>query len=409
MVNSGDQNGTGRDGRKQVWTLFVWNLSNGLHWKGLCQCFDRHGVVVDAFIPVKRAFDGTRFGFVCMASRVDALRAIERLDGFMLYGSWVKVLFAARATRDSFWRRKKGSLPRPPDSPQGVVGAVTAAMGIAESRVVSPYRSVEGIVDDAKLAILQTCAIGWVKEAVPIRVLAQEMAAAGLQGFELVWVAGSMVLLYFSSMELRDGLLVSTEGSVYAVVIQEAELVRVSTVEDRDVEFESEMEEKSNEVRVASPQLNMPSKQVRVVSPCWHINQLWDSVGGGVVGGILDPWKWWQGVLPEIGLMGAVRVCVVLVMLRLQLARVSSPPSAVVGVAKAALAPVLGVVSGGIRKVKSVNCLVEALTSPEQRQVVAAACSRKGRGRLVKNRVLIEFGSDIVNASLTDSDIQESM
>ncbi|KAL4383082.1 hypothetical protein GQ457_15G019720 [Hibiscus cannabinus] len=211
MANTGDQNGTGRDAQKQVWTLFVWNLSNGLHWKGLWQCFYHQGVVVDAFIPVKRAFDGTRFGFVCMASRVDALRAIERLDGFTLYGSQVRVSFAARATRNSFWRRKKGSLPRPSDPPQGVFGAVTAAMGIAESWAVSPRRSVEGIVDDAKLAILQTCVIGWVKEATPIRVLVQEMATSGLQGFELVWVAGSMVLLSFSSVKLQDGLRASTE------------------------------------------------------------------------------------------------------------------------------------------------------------------------------------------------------
>ncbi|KAK8528226.1 hypothetical protein V6N12_074761 [Hibiscus sabdariffa] len=91
-----------------------------------------------------------------------------------------RVSFAARATGDSFWRRKKGSLPRPPDPSQSVVGVDTAATGMAESRAVSPRRTVEGIIDDAKLAILQTCAIGWVKKVTPIRVLAQELVAAGL-------------------------------------------------------------------------------------------------------------------------------------------------------------------------------------------------------------------------------------
>ncbi|KAK8490911.1 hypothetical protein V6N11_073345 [Hibiscus sabdariffa] len=209
-----------------------------------------------------------------MASRVDALRAIERLDGFMLYGSRVRVSFAARATRDSFWRRKKGSLPRLSDPPQSVVGVVTAATGMAKSRAVSPRRSEKGIVDDVKLAILQTCAIGWVKEATPIRCVV-----------DMVW-------------------------PVRGVVIDSS-----------------------------------------------------------------------TGLVPSLDF-------------------------AVVGVAGAALAPVLGAISGGICKVKSVNCLVEALASPEQRQVVAVARSRKGRGSPAKSQGLIKVGSDIMNASLTDSDIQ---
>ncbi|KAK8556503.1 hypothetical protein V6N12_002902 [Hibiscus sabdariffa] len=87
MTNSGNRSRSGNGEWRQVWTLFVWNLSEGLHWKGLWQCFDCHGVVVDAFIPVELALDGARFGFVCIASRFDALRAIEHLDGFVLYGS----------------------------------------------------------------------------------------------------------------------------------------------------------------------------------------------------------------------------------------------------------------------------------------------------------------------------------
>ncbi|KAL4273683.1 hypothetical protein GQ457_13G018070 [Hibiscus cannabinus] len=65
------------------------NLPLRLHWQGIWQCFDRHGVVVDVFIPVKREVEGTRFGFVCMASWEDVLRVIECLDGFVLYGSRV--------------------------------------------------------------------------------------------------------------------------------------------------------------------------------------------------------------------------------------------------------------------------------------------------------------------------------
>ncbi|KAK8528227.1 hypothetical protein V6N12_074762 [Hibiscus sabdariffa] len=203
---------------------------------------------------------------------------------------------------------------------------------------------------------------------------------------------------------------VTIQGSVYAVVIQEVELVWVPIVEDRDVESESEMGEKPNEVSVTSPQVHVPRNQVRVASPCWRVNQLWDSGDGGVVGGHARSMDVLAGCPARGGLdRGRGGVCsagdaaVATVGDRTKV----SMDVAVVGVVGAALAPILGAVSGGICKVKSVNCLVEALASPEQRQVVAAARSRKGGGRPMKSRGLIEVGSDIVNASLTYSDIQE--
>ncbi|KAK8490909.1 hypothetical protein V6N11_073343 [Hibiscus sabdariffa] len=82
----------------------------------------------------------------------------------------------------------------------------------------------------------------------------------------------------------------------------------------------------------------------------------------------------------------------------------SSP--AALGVTGASLAPVLGSVLGGVRKVKSVNRLVEALASPEQRRSIAIARARRGCGRPVKTCVLLEADSDVANASLKDSDIQ---
>ncbi|KAK8574501.1 hypothetical protein V6N12_062191 [Hibiscus sabdariffa] len=144
-----------------------------------------------------------------MASRVDALWAIARLDGFILYGSRVRVSFAAQDTHDSFWRRKRGSLPRLPDPLHGDVVVDEGTM--RTDRVVRSRRSVEGIVDVEKLSVLQTCATWWLKEATSIRVLAQEMAIVGLHGFELIWIMGSMVLISFLTMDLRDGLLASMD------------------------------------------------------------------------------------------------------------------------------------------------------------------------------------------------------
>ncbi|KAK9032658.1 hypothetical protein V6N11_056916 [Hibiscus sabdariffa] len=170
-----------------------------LHWKGLWQCFDRNGEVLDVFVPVKRTIDGAHFGFVRMASRADALRAIKRLDGCVLYGSKVRVLFVVRDTRDSFWRRKRGSLPRLSDPPSIGIKGVDIEGAKVECEM-GKLRSVEGVVDDEKLVILHTCAIGWVKKVVSISVLAREMAKA----------------------------------------VQEAELVRVPAVEERDIDSRSE-------------------------------------------------------------------------------------------------------------------------------------------------------------------------
>ncbi|KAK8495383.1 hypothetical protein V6N12_057210 [Hibiscus sabdariffa] len=65
-----------------------------------------------------------------------------------------------------------------------------------------------------------------------------------------------------------------------------------------------------------------------------------------------------------------------------------SPTAVVVlGTDGATVAPVIGSVQAGVRKVKSVNTLVEALGSPAQKRVIVAAKSRQGRGRPVKARI----------------------
>ncbi|KAK8486573.1 hypothetical protein V6N12_001428 [Hibiscus sabdariffa] len=352
----------------------------------------------------------------------------------------------------SRWPMKEGGggvlIERPSDPPQGVVRADTTTLGIVESRDVCPRRSVEGRVDDAKLVILQTCTIGWVKEAwsqtvapdshrawisnsgLPIHLWSEGAFRniAGLWGSYLRVDAATeepssferaRVLLKTSFLGRIDEVVhVTVQGSLYAVVIQEAELVWVPAVEDREVESELEMGEKSNKVSVASPQLNVPSKQVRRLprGGCGGVCSAGDVAIAAVgdrtrvsVDAVLNPELEGDRDSP-IGLLECgesnLNAAGSLGCNARASSSSSSSPLAVVGVAGATLAPVLGAVSGGLRKVKSMNCLVEALASPEQSQVVAAARSHKGLGRPAKNRDLIEVGSDIVNASLIDSDIQ---
>ncbi|KAK8992034.1 hypothetical protein V6N11_044926 [Hibiscus sabdariffa] len=62
-------------GIQQVVTLFVHNLPNRLHWKGLWHVFARHGDVIDA------------------------LRAMERLNGLVIYGNKILVALAKYSGR----------------------------------------------------------------------------------------------------------------------------------------------------------------------------------------------------------------------------------------------------------------------------------------------------------------------
>ncbi|KAL4351562.1 hypothetical protein GQ457_06G013110 [Hibiscus cannabinus] len=474
--------------------LFVRNLSDRLHWQGLWQCFDRHGEVLDVFVPTKHTVDGSRFGFVRMGSWEDALRVIKRLDGFVLYGSRVRVSFARRDTRDSFWRQKKWSLPRSPDPPSHFSAPVFDRDTTlrAEGPLGGQSRRVDGVIDEEKLSMLETCALGLVKEAVSMKVLAKEMAAAGLDGFEIMWVAGSIVLLAFPDVNSRQRLLsqdvlstwfgrleewsasaeyafqrawlsisglpihlwsegsfrniaglwgkylrvdaateeptsferahilietslrgridevveVASLGIMFQIVVQEAELVQISAIEQRGVVDGADLSEQSQEASVASPQKNSLVEQVGDDSPHWHANQLWEieSVqkcrgASMVVGGASDRVVCDHEV---VGDCDAAEKYGHVVGVNSE----DAPSMATLGLVGAAAAPVIGSAHGGARKVKSVNTLVEALGSPAQKRVIAAARSRRGRGWPAKVSRVEEAGGVVANESLTDSDIQ---
>ncbi|KAK8661994.1 hypothetical protein V6N13_091582 [Hibiscus sabdariffa] len=90
----------GGSGGSNVISLFVQNLPPKLHWSGLRQVFGRQGDIVDSFIARKLDKTGKRFGFVRFSNRVDADRAIERLDGFRLL-----VAKAKFQVKTKFWRK----------------------------------------------------------------------------------------------------------------------------------------------------------------------------------------------------------------------------------------------------------------------------------------------------------------
>ncbi|KAK8617892.1 hypothetical protein V6N13_080796 [Hibiscus sabdariffa] len=87
-------------------TIFVHNLLEKMHGKGLWATLKHHEDVVDAFIPSKRSRSGRRFGFVRYATKRDVARVISRLNGFCLFGSTVSVFYAKFGNMISYWRKR---------------------------------------------------------------------------------------------------------------------------------------------------------------------------------------------------------------------------------------------------------------------------------------------------------------
>ncbi|KAK9037669.1 hypothetical protein V6N11_022571 [Hibiscus sabdariffa] len=210
---------------------------------------------------------------------------------------------------------------------------------------------------------------------------------------------------------------------MFPIVVQEAELVRVPAVEQRGVVDGPALSEQSQEASMASPQKNSPVEQDGDDLSHWHANQLWEiesaRKGRGasmVVGGAFDRVVCDRGgVCSEVDADFAFTgirsregldivqpsVCVaerdslgVKVVGDCESAEkygclvgVNSEgahSTVILGLAGAAVAPVIGSAHGGTRKVKSVNTLVEALGSPVQKRVIDAARSRRGRGQPAK-------------------------
>ncbi|KAL4376054.1 hypothetical protein GQ457_02G031900 [Hibiscus cannabinus] len=86
-----------------VVSLFVENLPETLHWKGLWHLFARHGDVVNVYIVRKQSRGGKRFGLVRMKDKENVDRVIERLHGFFLYGARLTIKVASKGYD---WKRK---------------------------------------------------------------------------------------------------------------------------------------------------------------------------------------------------------------------------------------------------------------------------------------------------------------
>ncbi|KAL4353219.1 hypothetical protein GQ457_06G009120 [Hibiscus cannabinus] len=197
-----------RESRQRVWTLFVSNIVNQLQWQGVWQVFDRHGEVVDVFISMRRSRRGQRFGFVQMATRVAALRVIERLHMRWIYGTRILVAFALRRGRDETWHlrkeRQRGTIEVGGEERRHVLDSGESVTGKGRNGL---HKSFTGVVAEDKLEVLDSCAVAWCKEGLRGRALVEELRRAEICGCSVMRISGAMVLLMFVTTEERQALL----------------------------------------------------------------------------------------------------------------------------------------------------------------------------------------------------------
>ncbi|KAK8661040.1 hypothetical protein V6N13_051942 [Hibiscus sabdariffa] len=86
----------------QELSLFVENFPKGMQWKGLWHLFARHGDVIEAFIAGKLSRGEKRFGFVRFRCKTNAMRTMERMNGFSVYRFRLTVKLAYPKKRRQF-------------------------------------------------------------------------------------------------------------------------------------------------------------------------------------------------------------------------------------------------------------------------------------------------------------------
>ncbi|KAL4379166.1 hypothetical protein GQ457_02G027130 [Hibiscus cannabinus] len=189
-VKTGKESST----RNDVTTVFVANIAPKLHWQGLWAAFAHHGEVVDTFIPMKRSRDGLRFGFVRFSNKGDALRAIVRLDDFVLFGSRISVSLARFNARSHYWRKapSKNLISEQNDSCNPV------------RQETQDKQLVEGIIDTGVIEKLKTSIIGTTKVVMEPEKLIELLENKGLREFEVRTIAGNQFLIDFDREELFD-------------------------------------------------------------------------------------------------------------------------------------------------------------------------------------------------------------
>ncbi|KAL4323099.1 hypothetical protein GQ457_11G031820 [Hibiscus cannabinus] len=180
-------------------TLFIENIPERMHWKGMWHLFARHGEVNRAFIVKKLSRGGKRFGFVSFEIVCDASRAMERLNGFNVYGYRLTVKFANQNKWRASGKQNRDQLnigenelrqPR-----------INQTLRDRSQREVHKKKILGHVVDE-DLWKLQRCLIGEMASVCSVQSIVNRLEQWGLNGIKVQRMGGKVYLLSFEDEDL---------------------------------------------------------------------------------------------------------------------------------------------------------------------------------------------------------------
>ncbi|KAK8664226.1 hypothetical protein V6N13_084024 [Hibiscus sabdariffa] len=168
-----------------------------MQWKGLWHLFARHGDVVRTFIARKLSRGGKRFGFVRFENNIDAERAMERLNGFTVYGYKLMVKKAFQNKRGWVVVREREQLQSGREERKQVssINASNLTQEVSLKKVV-------GQVNDEELWNLQKCLVGETTLVCSVKSIADRIEAWGLNGIRVQRMGRKTFLLSFEDEDL---------------------------------------------------------------------------------------------------------------------------------------------------------------------------------------------------------------
>ncbi|KAL4271467.1 hypothetical protein GQ457_13G005560 [Hibiscus cannabinus] len=178
--------------RDQTTSLFVENIPKRMEWKGLWHLFARHGDVIDSFIAGRLSRGGKRFGFVRFTLRNDALRAMERLNGFSVYGFRLSIKLAHPKKGKKFGEEIKSMKVQ---NSVREAGESSAGGGMKGRKVI-------GHVESEDLWKLKKCLVGVTKMVCSVQNIALRLQQWGLGDIKIQRLGGKMFLLTIEDEDL---------------------------------------------------------------------------------------------------------------------------------------------------------------------------------------------------------------
>ncbi|KAK8681223.1 hypothetical protein V6N13_053630 [Hibiscus sabdariffa] len=214
----GDCRGVGFD--HQTTSLFVENLPESFHRKGLWHLFGRQGEVMDDFIANKISRRGMRFGFVRFSNKFDAGRPTERLNGLLLYGNRISVSLVKYNVRHSFWKKVRpeqscshvndqGKVMNEKQEPPFQVGGKEEVIqvriqekGESCSQAQAKCKSIKGHVETDDLWKLKRYLIGDMASVCSVRSILLRLQTWGLGEIKILRMGEKMFLISIEDDEL---------------------------------------------------------------------------------------------------------------------------------------------------------------------------------------------------------------